>query len=134
MKIGFTCSSFDLLHAGHMLMLKDCKTVCDRLVVGLQTDPTIDRPKSKNKPVQSLQERRIMIEGCKYVDEVWLYDTEEELLNHLTHTDYSIRILGSDWQGKKFTGCELNIPVYFHKRDHDWSTTNLRKRIQKHAI
>ena len=134
MKIGFTCSSFDLLHAGHMLMLKDCKTVCDHLVVGLQTDPTIDRPESKNKPVQSLQERRIMIEGCKYVDEVWLYDTEEELLNHLTHTDYSIRILGSDWQGKKFTGCELNIPVYFHKRDHDWSTTNLRKRIQKHAI
>ena len=79
--IGFTCSCFDLLHAGHMLMLKDAKTKCDYLIVGLQIDPTIDRPKTKNKPIQSLTERKIMLEGIKYVDEVIIYNTENEHVN-----------------------------------------------------
>ena len=130
-RIGFTCSAFDLLHAGHMLMLKDAKSQCDRLVVGLQEDPNLDR-KEKNKPNQTLEERFIMLSGCKYIDEIWTYRTEAELYNHLKETSYDLRILGSDWLGKDYTGIDLKIPVYWHNRNHDWSTTNLRKRIRNH--
>tara|TARA_B100001121_G_C18588482_1_gene573397 strand:- start:606 stop:1052 length:447 start_codon:yes stop_codon:yes gene_type:complete len=136
MKVGFTCSSFDLLHAGHYLMLKDAKAQCDHLIVGLQTDPTLDLAyrmktdnKQKNKPIQSYEERKIQIEGCRYVDEIVEYSTEDTLYELLKKINPDIRILGSDWEGKEFTGHDLNIPVHWHNRDHDYSTSNLRKRV-----
>ena len=129
-KIGFTCSSFDLLHPGHILMLKDCKNVCDYLIVGLQTDPTIDR-KNKNKPIQTLKERKIMIESIKYVDEVKIYNTETELIELIKQVNPDIRIIGSDWKEKQITGGDLNIPLYIHERNHNYSSTNIRKRIAK---
>ena len=127
-KIGFTCSSFDLLHPGHILMLKDCKNVCDYLIVGLQTDPTIDR-KNKNKPIQTLKERKIMIESIKYVDEIRIYSTEKDLIELISSVQPDIRIIGSDWEGKQITGGELHIPLYIHKRNHNYSSTNLRKKL-----
>ena len=128
-KIGFTCSCFDLLHAGHILMLKDAKAQCDRLVVGLQTDPTIDRPE-KNKPIQSYEERYIQLQAVKYVDGILRYDTENSLYKMLYSLMPDVRILGSDYKGKYFTGIDIhNVDIYYHERDHDWSTTNLRKRI-----
>ena len=127
-KIGFTCSCFDLLHAGHILMLKDAKEQCDKLIVGLQTDPTLDRPE-KNKPIQTLRERKIQLEAVKYVDDIFVYDTEEELYHLLKLINPDIRILGSDYEdGRYYTGVELNIPIYFHKRNHNYSSTNLRKK------
>ena len=136
MKKGFTCSSFDLLHAGHYLMLKDSKNQCDYLIVGLQTDPTLDLNyrmstdnKQKNKPVQDFEERKIQIEGCRYVDEVVEYSTENELYELIKKIKPDIRILGSDWEGKEYTGKDLNIPIHWHKRDHEYSTSNLRKRV-----
>ena len=130
LKIGFTCSCFDLLHAGHILMLKDAKAQCDKLIVGLQTDPTIDRPE-KNKPIQSYEERKIQLEAVKYVDEVIKYETENELYELLKIMKPDVRILGSDYEdGRYFTGQELNLPIYFHKRDHDYSSSNIRKQIE----
>ena len=128
--IGFTCSAFDLIHPGHILMLKDCKNVCDYLIVGLQSDPTIDR-KTKNKPIQTLEERKIMIESIKYVDEVKIYNTEDDLINLIKEIKPDIRIIGSDWKNKNITGENLDIPIHFHIRNHNWSSTNLRKRIKK---
>ena len=129
-KIGFTCSCFDLLHAGHILMLKDAKKQCDYLIVGLQTDPTIDRPKEKNKPIQSLEERRIQLEAIKYVDEVITYETENDLYELLYKLMPNVRILGTDYEHKYFTGIEIDgIDIYFHKRDHDYSTSSLREKI-----
>tara|TARA_B100000287_G_scaffold433811_1_gene496492 strand:- start:4321 stop:4731 length:411 start_codon:yes stop_codon:yes gene_type:complete len=130
MKIGFTCSSFDILHPGHIIMLKDCKNVCDHLIVGLQTDPTIDRS-TKNKPIQTFEERKIMIESIRYVDEVTVYSTEDELYQLIQRINPDVRILGTDWKGKEYTGIDLDIPIYWHIRNHDWSTTNLRKRVAK---
>jgi len=133
MKIGFTCSCFDLLHAGHILMLKDAKKQCDKLIVGLQTDPTLDRAE-KNKPIQTYEERFIQLEAVKYVDDIIKYETEEELYQLLKLMRPNIRILGSDYQdGRYFTGMELNIPIYYHKRNHNYSSTNLRKKISKKA-
>lgn len=135
-KVGFTCSTFDLFHAGHYLMLKDAKDQCDILIVGLQTDPTLDEEyrmetggKNKNKPIQSFEERKIQIEGCKYVDHVIPYSTEEDLQILLKELNPDIRILGSDWKGKQYTGHEMRIPIHWHSRDHDYSTSNLRKRV-----
>ena len=135
-KIGFTASSFDLFYAGHYLMLKDAKAQCDILIVALQSDPTLDASyrietggKNKNKPVQSFEERKIQIQGCKYVDHIIPYDTEGHLLMLLKELTPDIRILGSDWKGKPYTGHELNIPIHWHNRDHDYSTSNLRKRV-----
>ena len=127
-KIGFTCSCFDLLHTGHLIMLKDAKKQCDILVVGLQTDPTIDRP-DKNKPVQSFFERKTMIESIKYIDEVIDYATEKDLHTILTTLNPDVRIIGSDWENKLYTGHELDIPMHWHKRDHDYSTSAFRMRI-----
>lgn len=127
-KIGFTCSSFDLLHPGHVLMLKDCKNYCDYLIVGLQIDPTIDRPTFKNKPIQTLEERLLMINSIKYVDEVRIYSTEEDLIELIKNINPDIRIMGSDWKGKEITGGNL-VPIHWHNRNHDYSTTNLRKRV-----
>ena len=128
-KIGFTCSTFDLLHAGHILMLKESAEVCDFLIVGLQTDPTIDRPLTKNTPIQTLEERKIQLEAVRYIDDIHVYDTEDSLIELLKLVKPDIRILGSDYEGKPFTGDFLNIPIYFHERKHDYSTTNLRKMI-----
>ena len=129
-KVGFTCSCFDLLHAGHIIMLKDAKEQCNKLIVGLQTDPTIDRPE-KNKPIQSYEERYIQLEAIKYVDEIIKYETEEELYQLLKILRPDVRILGSDYEGEYFTGTELNIPIYYHKRNHNYSTSSLRKKIKK---
>ena len=130
MKTGFTCGTFDLLHAGHILMFQDAANQCDRLVVGLQTDPSIDRPK-KNKPIQSVEERKIQLEALRYVDEIIIYETENDLYVILEGLTPDIRIVGSDWWGKNYTGCKLDIPVYYHHREHEYSTTNLRKRINR---
>lgn len=127
--IGFTCGSFDLLHAGHCLMLKEAKLKCDLLIVGLHTDPTIDRP-SKNKPIQSVEERLIQLESCKYVDVTIIYDTEEDLYNILKEYKPDIRIIGEDWKNKKFTGYDLPIKVYFNSRKHSYSSSELRNRIK----
>ena len=127
---GFTCGAFDLLHAGHALMLKECRQHCDYLIVGLQRDPNIDRPE-KNKPVQSYEERDIMLRSIRWVDEVVYYDTEEHLLELLKSIDINVRIIGADWKGKKFTGSELGIPVVFNSRDHGYSTSSLRERVYR---
>lgn len=129
-RIGFTCSSFDLFHAGHVLMLAEAKLQCDYLIVGLQTDPTIDRPE-KNKPVQSIFERFVQVEGCKHVDMIIPYATEADLLNILRSIHIDVRILGEEYQNKAFTGEDLDIEIYFNKRSHAFSTTELRERIKK---
>ena len=133
-KIGFTCSTFDLLHAGHILMLKESAEVCDFLIVGLQTDPTIDRPLTKNTPIQTLEERKIQLEAVRYIDDIYVYDTEDSLIDLLKLVKPDIRILGSDYEGKPFTGDFLNIPIHFHERDHDYSTTNLRKIVYNREV
>ena len=129
MKIGFTCSCFDLLHAGHILMLKDAKEQCDKLIVGLQTDPSIDRPLTKNKPIQSLKERKIQLEAVRYVDDIFVYETESDLVDLLKLVKPDVRILGSDYKDKSFTGDDLNIPIYYHERNHNYSSTNIRKKL-----
>ena len=127
-KIVFTASCFDLLHPGHIKMLEDAKRQGDILVIGLHTDPTINR-NNKNSPIQTFEERKIMIHSIKYVDYVIDYATEDDLYKILVHLKPDVRVLGSDWQGKEYTGYELSIPVYFHKRDHNWSTSGLRERV-----
>ena len=129
--IGFTCSCFDLLHAGHIIMLRYAKARCDRLIVGLQTDPTIDRPE-KNKPIQSFEERKIQLQAIKYINEIFEYTTEEELYKKLLDIKPDVRILGSDYIGKSFTGDDLDIKIYYHDRSHNYSSTNLRQRIGKY--
>jgi glycerol-3-phosphate cytidylyltransferase len=129
MKTGFTCSTFDLFHAGHLLMLEEAKKQCDYLIVGLQTDPTIDRPKEKNKPVQSVFERFIQLEACKYVDKVIPYATEKELVDILLSYPIDVRILGEEYMEKDFTGMELGMEFYFNQRKHSFSTTELRQRV-----
>ena len=131
MKKGFTCSCFDLMHPGHIKMLQDARNQCDYLIVGLQTDPTIDRPNTKNKPIQTLEERQIMLSAVRFIDEIMIYDTEDNLYKYLKKNKPDIRILGSDYKGKDFTGKDLDIDIYYHKRDHDWSSTEMRQRIIK---
>tara|TARA_R110000824_G_scaffold81166_3_gene204096 strand:- start:594 stop:1067 length:474 start_codon:yes stop_codon:yes gene_type:complete len=133
MNRGFTCGAFDLLHAGHILMLEEARSVCDRLIVGLQTDPTIDRP-DKNKPIQSLDERKIQLRAVRYVDEIVQYNTEEELYELLQFINPEVRIVGADHRGKDFTGHDLPIKIYFNSRDHQWSTTELRERIYQNEL
>jgi glycerol-3-phosphate cytidylyltransferase len=130
-KIGFTCSAFDMLHAGHVSMLQEAKSVCDYLIVGLQTDPTIDRP-SKNKPVQSLLERQIQLSAVKYVDQVIVYETENDLLDLLFALPIDVRIIGQEYTLKPFTGCNMTgMDFYFNKRQHKWSSSELRERLVK---
>lgn len=129
MKVGFTCSCFDLFHAGHIMMLKEAKSICDYLIVGLQTDPTIDRPE-KNKPIQSVVERFIQLEACKYVDEVVVYATEKDLLDILYSYPINIRVVGEEYKDKNFTGKDLShIEMYYNSRKHSFSTTELRGRV-----
>ena len=134
MKYGFTCSSFDLLHAGHLLMLEDAKQQCDYLIVGLQTDPTIDRPDTKNKPVQSLIERQIQLLSCSFVDKIWVYQTEQELEELLSFMTIHVRIIGEEYRDRDFTGKDIclkrGIDIYYNKREHNFSSTELRNRIK----
>lgn len=133
MKIGFNCSSFDLFHAGHVTMLKIEKGMCDYLKVALQVDPTIDRPDTKNKPIQSIYERYVQLQACKYIDEILVYQTEEDLLNLIMSQEMDIRFLGEEYKNKEFTGkkycIERGIELYYHSRSHSYSTTELRNRI-----
>jgi glycerol-3-phosphate cytidylyltransferase len=128
-KVGFTCSCFDLFHAGHIMMLKEAKSVCDYLIVGLQTDPTIDRPE-KNKPIQSIFERYVQLEACKYVDEIVVYATEKDLLDILHSYPIDTRFVGDEYKDKDFTGKDLgHIEIYYNSRKHSFSTTELRGRV-----
>ena len=130
--IGFSCSTFDLLHAGHILMLAECKQSCDYLIVGLQTNPSIDRPDSKNKPVQSIVERYVQLSAVKYVDEIIVYETEKDLEDLLMFLPINVRIIGEEYKDKEFTGKEIcvdrNIDVVFNSRSHRFSSTELRQR------
>jgi glycerol-3-phosphate cytidylyltransferase len=132
MKIGITFSSFDLLHAGHIKMLEDAKQECDYLICGLQTDPTIDRPE-KNKPVQSVVERYIQLNGCKHVDEIVPYTTEQDLEDILRSFKINVRIIGDEYKSKQFTGkefCKENgIDFHYNKREHRFSSSGLRKEV-----
>lgn len=127
-KTGFTASCFDLFHAGHIMMLREARRQCDYLIVGLQTDPTIDRPE-KNKPVQSVFERFVQLDACKYVDEIVVYATEKDLLDILLAYPIDVRILGDEYKDKHFTGRELDMEVYFNSRKHSFSTSELRARV-----
>lgn len=128
MKVGFTCGAFDLFHAGHVSMLREAKAQCDYLIVGIQSDPTIDRPQ-KNKPVQSLVERQIQVGACKYVDETIVYTTEEDLKGILKTLPIDIRIIGSEYKTTNYTGRDLPIEVYYNRREHEFSSTSLRERV-----
>jgi glycerol-3-phosphate cytidylyltransferase len=138
-KIGFTCSTFDLFHAGHVAMLEECKQNCDYLIVGLQTDPSIDR-KEKNKPIQSIIERYVQLSACKYVDEIVPYETENDLLDYLRlhERTINVRFVGEEYADKDFTGRELTstfgddnkMIIYYNRRSHNFSSSELRKRIQ----
>ena len=132
MKIGFTCSTFDLFHAGHLMMLKEAKEHCDYLIVGVQSDPTIDR-RDKNRPIQSLFERFEQLKACKYIDEIIPYATEKELTDLLLSYRIDIRFVGEEYKDKEFTGKQIcedrGIRIYFNQRKHSFSTTELRKRV-----
>ena len=129
MKKGITASTFDLLHAGHILMLKEAKSVCDYLIVALQVDPTIDRPE-KNKPIQSYYERWVQLSAVKYVDEIIPYTTEDELNTILQNYEIDIRILGDEYYDRYFTGNDLQMEYHYNKRTHGYSSTELRNRIK----
>jgi glycerol-3-phosphate cytidylyltransferase len=129
MKKGITFGAFDLFHAGHVLMLQEARTVCDYLIVCIQTDPSIDR-ESKNSPIQSLIEREIQITACKYVDEVMVYTTETDLMEILDSVDWDVRVLGDEYQDKDFTGRDKYLnKCYFNKRPHTFSSSELRQRV-----
>ena len=130
-KIGITFSTFDMLHAGHVAMLAEAKNHCDYLICGLQTDPTIDRPDSKNKPIQSVFERYVQLKALKCVDEIIPYDTEADLYTLLTTHDIDVRIIGEDYINKDFTGKDLDIPIHYNSRKHSLSTSELRARIER---
>lgn len=131
-RVGITFSAFDLLHAGHITMLEEAKRQCDYLICGLQTDPSIDRP-SKNRPAQSVVERYIQLKGCKFVDEIVPYTTEQDLEDILRSFKIDVRILGDEYKAKDFTGrsyCEeKGIELYFNVRDHRFSSSSLRKEV-----
>ena len=133
MKIGITFSTFDLFHAGHVKMLEEAKSKCDYLIVGLQLDPTIDRPE-KNKPTQTIIERYVQLKGCKYIDEIIPYITEQDLMDILTSFKIDLRIVGEEYKNKQFTGKEYcskkGIDIYYNKREHRFSSSSLRKQVQ----
>ena len=137
MKVGITASTFDLLHAGHVAMLREAKTACDYLICALQNDPSVDRPE-KNKPVQNIVERQAQLAAIKNVDEILVYNTEEELLDILGMYQIDIKIMGEEYRDKDFTGKDLcrqrDIEFYFNKRDHRFSTSDLRKRVTENTL
>lgn len=127
--VGFTCSTFDLgPHAGHIAMLAEAKSLCDYLVVGLLTDPTIDRPNNKNKPIQSVFERYMQLSACKYVDHIIPFSTEQEIVDIILTINPDIRIVGEEYKGTNHTAIGL-CPVHYNKRRHSFSTTELRQRV-----
>ena len=130
--VGFTCSTWDLLHAGHILMLAECKTICDYLIVGVQSDPTIDRPETKNKPVQSVVERYVQLSAVKFIDQIIVYDTEKDLEDLLMFLPISVRIIGEEYKDKDFTGKQIcedrGIKIWFNSRSHRFSSSELRQR------
>jgi len=132
-KIGITFSTFDLLHAGHIAMLAEAKNHCDYLICGLQTDPTIDRPDTKNKPVQSLVERQIQLSACRFVDEIVVYETERDLVDLILTLPLDVRVLGVEYEDTNFTGRNegvgRGIHHIFNRRDHSFSSSSLRKRV-----
>lgn len=132
MKVGITFSSFDLFHAGHIKMLEEAKSICDFLIVGLQLDPSIDRP-NKNKPTQTIVERYVQVRSCKYIDEIVPYITEQDLIDILSSFKIDIRIIGEEYKDKKFTGKDYcnskGIEIYYNKRDHRFSSSSLRKKV-----
>ena len=134
MRVGFTASSFDLFHSGHVAMLKEARANCDFMIVGLQTDPTIDRPE-KNQPIQSVFERYVQLEGCKYIDEIIPYATEQDLLDIFLTYKIDVRFIGEEYKTKDFTGKQLcldkGIEIYYNSRQHSFSTSGLRKRISE---
>ena len=128
---GIICGSFDVIHPGYIRMFKDAKSVCKKLTVALQGDPTIDRP-GKCKPVQSLDDRIEILESIKYVDRIVCYNTEKDLDRLLGTEVYHLRILGTDYRDRDdYTGAHYDVPVYFHERDHDYSTTKLKRAISE---
>ena len=131
-RIGFTCSTFDLLHAGHITMLEEAKHHCDYLIVGLQNDPTLDRPE-KNAPVQTIVERQIQLAAVKYVDEIVIYNTEQDLVDLLLTLPIDVRVLGDEYKNKDFTGKDIakqrGSKIVYNGRDHSFSSTSLRKRV-----
>jgi len=134
---GFTASTFDLLHAGHVSMLREAKGQCDYLVCALQVDPSLDRPE-KNPPVQTLVERWTQLQAIKYVDEIIPYQTEQDLEDILKMFDFDVRIIGAEYKDKTFTGratcAARGIEIYFNRRDHRFSTSDLRRRVSSLAI
>lgn len=132
-RIGITFSTFDLLHAGHVAMLAEAKNHCDYLIAGLQTDPTIDRPGTKNKPVQTIVERQIQLAAVRYVDEIVVYETEQDLIDILLTLPIDVRILGIEYRNENFTGRDVcgdcGIELVFNSRDHSFSSSNLRRRV-----
>jgi len=132
LKVGFTCSAFDLLHSGHISMLRDAKDQCEYLICGLQVDPSADRPE-KNRPIQTVVERYTQLKAVGYVDEIIPYSTEEDLKDILSMYHIDVRILGDEYREKDFTGKEIckrrDISLYFNKRDHRFSSSELRKRV-----
>lgn len=129
MKVGITFSTFDLFHAGHVLMLEEAKTQCDYLIVGLQTDPSVERIE-KNKPVQSMFERFVQVKACKFVDEIIPYENEDDVITILKTRRIDVRIIGEEYINRSFTGRELPIPVYYNKRQHSLSSSELRNRLK----
>lgn len=132
MKVGITFSSFDLFHAGHIKMLEEAKSICDYLIVGLQLDPSVDRP-NKNKPSQTVVERYVQVRSCKYIDEIVPYVTEQDLIDILSSFKIDVRIIGEEYKDKEFTGknyCKSKgIKIYYNRREHRFSSTLLRKQI-----
>ena len=132
MKKGITFGAFDLFHAGHVLMFEEAKTVCEHLIVCIQTDPSIDR-ENKNSPVQSIVERQIQVSGCRYVDEVLIYDFEKDVLDILNTKEWDIRIIGEEYKDQYFTGKELSQDkCHYNKREHNFSSSELRQRVADH--
>ena len=136
--VGFTCSTFDLLHAGHILMLAECKQICDYLIVGVQSDPTIDRPGVKNKPVQSIVERYVQLSAVKFVDEIIVYNTEKDLEDMLMFLPISVRIIGEEYKDKDFTGKQIcedrGIKIWYNSRSHRFSSSELRQRTYQSEV
>ena len=132
-RVGITFSTFDLLHAGHIAMLAEAKKHCDYLIAALQTDPTIDRPDTKNKPVQSIVERQIQLQAVRYVDEIVVYETEKDVEDILLTLPINVRILGVEYKEKDFTGKDIcikrGIEIVYNCRDHSFSSSSLRKRV-----
>lgn len=128
--IGFTCSTFDLFHAGHVVMLQEAREMCDYLIVGLLIDPTRDRPDTKNRPIQTAAERYLQVSACKYVDEVIPFETEQDIVDLVLTINPDVRIVGEEYQGKDHTGKDL-CPIHYNKRRHSFSSTELRERVKK---